>query len=95
MTDHEAIDAGASAPPIEADADALERAESDAAAEAAAVAPADPATAGGADEIDDVLTSNDYTVAFSPGQVAVGLAIVAGLVAFAVRRRRRARREDG
>ncbi|MDQ3128825.1 MAG: LPXTG cell wall anchor domain-containing protein [Chloroflexota bacterium] len=40
---------------------------------------------------DDVLTANEYSVAFSPGQVAVGLAIVAGLVGLIVRRRRRSR----
>ena len=34
-------------------------------------------------------SSAEYTVAFSPRQVAVGLAIVAGLVAIALRRRRR------
>jgi len=40
-------------------------------------------------------TSVDYTVAFTPRQVAVGFAILAGLVAFALNRRRRKRpRED-
>lgn len=38
---------------------------------------------------DDVPTANEYSVAFSPQQVAVGLAIVAGLVGLIVRRRRR------
>ena len=38
---------------------------------------------------DDVPTSADYSVAFSPRQVAVGLAIVAGLVAVLAARRRR------
>jgi hypothetical protein len=33
-------------------------------------------------------SSADYTVAFSPRQVAVGLAIIAGLVAIAIRRHR-------
>ena len=33
-------------------------------------------------------TSAEYTVAFSPRQVAVGFAIVAGLVAIAIRHRR-------
>jgi hypothetical protein len=33
-------------------------------------------------------SSADYTVAFSPRQVAVGLAIVAGLVAIAISRHR-------
>jgi hypothetical protein len=40
------------------------------------------------DELDGP-TSNDYSIAFSPRNVAVGLAIVAGLVAFAARRHRR------
>ena len=34
-------------------------------------------------------SSADYSVAFSPRQVAVGFAIVAGLVAIALSRRRR------
>ena len=34
-------------------------------------------------------SSAEYSVAFSPRQVAVGLAIVAGLVAIALRRRKR------
>jgi hypothetical protein len=33
-------------------------------------------------------TSAEYTVAFSPRQVAVGFAILAGLVAIAIRHRR-------
>jgi hypothetical protein len=37
----------------------------------------------------------EYAVAFTPRNVAVGLAIVAGLVAFAVSRRRRRSDEDG
>ncbi len=36
-------------------------------------------------------SSLDYSVAFSPRQVAVGFAIVAGIVALAVTRRRRRR----
>ena len=36
------------------------------------------------------LTSADYSVAFTPRNVAIGLAIVAGIVAFALRRRRSA-----
>jgi len=36
-------------------------------------------------------TSVDYTVAFTPRQVAVGFAILAGLVAVALSRRRRKR----
>ena len=35
------------------------------------------------------LTSADYSVAFSPRNVAIGLAIVAGLVALVASRRRR------
>lgn len=34
-------------------------------------------------------SSADYSVAFSPRNLAVGLAVVAGLVAFAASRRRR------
>jgi len=71
-------------------------AEADAAIEAAAEARPDHAAT---DETsDDALSSADYSIAFSPRNVAVGLAIVAGLVAFAASRRRRkgrARREDG
>ncbi|MBA2720372.1 MAG: hypothetical protein H0U52_14205 [Chloroflexi bacterium] len=37
---------------------------------------------------DDIPTPNEYSVAFSPRNVAVGLAIVAGLVGLLVRRRR-------
>ena len=77
--------------------DVLERAESDAAAEAAAAPPpAQPA----ADSLDgtagdeDALTSNDYSVAFSPRQLAVGMAIVAGLVAVVAARRRHRKRTD-
>ena len=76
----------------------LHRAERDAEAEAEAAA--DAAVERQAlldnDEADDPLTSNDYSVAFTPRNVAVGLAIVAGVVAFAAsRRHRRSRREDG
>ena len=39
----------------------------------------------------DSPSSAEYTVAFSPRQVAVGFAIVAALVAIAIRRRRRGR----
>jgi hypothetical protein len=74
--------------------DALARAEVEAAAEAEAAAGAGggAATAEGA-AAPDGLTSADYSTAFSPRNLAVGLAVVAGLVAFAARRRR-ARRED-
>jgi hypothetical protein len=41
-----------------------------------------------ADSGPDALTSADYSVAFSPRNVAIGLAIVAGLVALAASRRR-------
>ena len=65
----------------------------DAAREAAADAAADAAAARDNDEF-DVPSSADYTVAFSPRQVAVGLAIVAGLVAVVAARRRGKRRSD-
>ena len=61
-------------PTLDPGADALTRAEADAAAEAA---------------IDAHPSSADYSTAFSPRNVAVGLAIVAGLVAIAARRHRR------
>jgi hypothetical protein len=53
--------------------------------------------ANAADAFDQTPTSADYSTAFSPRNVAVGLAIIAGLVAFVASRRRRtrARREDG
>jgi hypothetical protein len=38
-------------------------------------------------------SSAEYSIAFSPRNVAVGLAIVAGLVAIAARRHRRGRRD--
>jgi len=64
-------------------------------AEAAADAAADTQAAIDNDEL-DAPTSADYSVAFSPRQVAVGLAIVAGLVALvAARRRRGGRRQEG
>jgi hypothetical protein len=40
-------------------------------------------------------SSADYSVAFSPRQVAVGFAIVAGLVAIALSRRRRRDKPTG
>jgi hypothetical protein len=72
------------------DPDDLDRAERDAEAEAEADADAavDRQALVDNDELDDALTSNDYTVAFSPRQVAVGLAIVAGLIAVVAARRR-------
>jgi hypothetical protein len=48
-----------------------------------------------ADESFEGPSSAEYSIAFSPRNVAVGLAIVAGLVAFAVRRRRRSTRTEG
>jgi hypothetical protein len=53
--------------------------------------------ANAADAFDQAPTSADYSTAFSPRNVAVGLAIIAGLVAFVASRRRRkqSRREDG
>ena len=80
------------------DDDALTQAERDAAADARADADADAAAdaaeaiANGEDP-DATNASADYSVAFTPRNVAVGMAIVAGLVAFAVSRRRR--RRDG
>ena len=75
------------------DPDDLDRAERDAEAEADAVADAavDQRALVDNGELDDALTSNDYTVAFSPRQVAVGFAIVAGLIALVAARRRRKR----
>ena len=93
--------------PTEIETEALEQAESDAAAEAAAIAPpaadakADaaleaPAVAQAAGD-DDAAgpTSADYSTAFTPRNVAVGLAIVAGLVALAASRHRRKRDAGG
>ncbi|HET9614562.1 MAG TPA: hypothetical protein VFP22_07100 [Candidatus Limnocylindrales bacterium] len=40
------------------------------------------------------LTSADYSVAFSPRNVAIGLAIVAGIVGVAIGRRRRRTRAN-
>ena len=58
-------------------------------ARADALADAEDAIANGEDP-----TSAEYSVAFTPRNVAVGLAIVAGLVAFAVSRRRRGRADE-
>ena len=68
-----------------------------------ALEPAEERAAGAADapdEADDAFrdtpTSADYSTAFSPRNIAVGLAIVAGLVALvASRRRKQSGREDG
>jgi hypothetical protein len=70
-------------PTLDPGADALTRAEADA---AAAAAEADAAAEAA---IDAHPSSADYSTAFSPRNVAVGLAIVAGLVAIAARRHRR------
>ena len=72
----------------------LDRAERDAAAEAEAAADAaiDRQALVDNDELDDGPSSAEYSVAFTPRNLAVGLAIVAGLVAFAASRRRRRRR---
>ena len=60
--------------------------------EAAAVARTPAAGAADAAGTDgSTPTTAEYTVAFSPRNVAVGLAIVAGLVGLLVRRRRRGR----
>ena len=72
------------------DDDEMTQAEREAAAEARADAEADAAEAIANDEEP---TSAEYSVAFSPRNVAVGLAIVAGLIAFAASRRRRRREE--
>jgi len=57
--------------------------------EAPAGAPVDPEVAAPATTDDPSTPSSaEYTVAFSPRQVAVGFAIVAGLVAIAIRHRR-------
>ncbi len=73
-----------------ADSNAAVDADSDADSDAAV----DAAAAGDNDELEG-LSSADYTVAFSPRQVAVGLAIVAGLVAVLAGRRRGRRRSGG
>ena len=82
-TDAGTTDAGATG----AD-EALARAETEAAAEAAAVGPEVDQSPGG---IDEPVTSTEYSVAFSPRQVAAGFAVVAGLIALVVARRRRRR----
>jgi hypothetical protein len=86
----------AAAESVSAAAAEAQAAEADAAIEAAAEARPDQVATN--ESVDEGLSSADYSIAFSPRNVAVGLAIVAGLVAFAASRRRRkgrARREDG
>ena len=88
-----AAEAAAIAPPAAVESDpaagADAAAEADAALEAAAVAQA----AGDDDAAGP--TSADYSTAFTPRNVAVGLAIVAGLVALAASRHRRKRDAGG
>ena len=76
----------------------LEQAEHEAASESAteAAAAAEAAEDAAVDlqalldnDEGDIPTASEYSVAFSPRNVAVGLAIVAGLVGLLVRRRRR------
>ena len=52
--------------------------------------PSEPAATDSGESGPPPLTSADYSVAFSPRNVAIGLAIVAGIVAFVLSRRRRA-----
>jgi hypothetical protein len=80
------------APPVAADAEEPAVAPVDAAAAPvdAAAAPVDEGAAAEPDAgAPSSPSSAEYTVAFSPRQVAVGFAIVAGLVAIAFRHRRR------
>jgi hypothetical protein len=72
----------------EAEADAKADAEAEAENDEVPTAPAADADEATAADDTSTPTSAEYTVAFSPRQVAVGLAIVAGLVAIAVRRRK-------
>ena len=68
----------------------LDRAEAEAAEDARVDAQAAADNEEGPDlDAGEPLTAADYSVAFSPRNVAIGLAIVAGVVAFAMRRRRR------
>ena len=81
-----AVDAAAAAADMAAGADAAD-----------GVAAAAPVESAAPDDTDDSgsPSSAEYTVAFSPRQVAVGFAIVAGLVAIAISRRRRGRKPAG
>lgn len=74
------------------DQEGLERAESEAATEGAR---ADVSTTSDGADDPDAPTSAEYSIAFTPRNLAVGLAIVAALLAFAVRRRRGRRRRLG
>ena len=79
----------------DAGGDELEGAEREAADAAEAVAASDAAAREdppeAVDPTDDTPSSAEYSIAFTPRNLAVGLAIVAGLVALVARRRRRAR----
>ena len=78
--------------------EAVAAADVDAAADDAdGVAAAGPVESAAPDDTHDSASpsSAEYTVAFSPRQVAVGFAIVAGLVAIAISRRRRGRKRPG
>jgi hypothetical protein len=66
------------------DGSGLDQAEREAAAEAREESGLPPA-----DDEPTPVSSAEYSTAFSPRNVAVGLAIVAGLIAFAASRRRR------
>ena len=69
----------------------LAQAEQEAASESQAEAAEDAAVDLQAlldNDEDDIPTANEYSVAFSPRNVAVGLAIVAGVVGLIFRRRR-------
>jgi len=59
-----------------------------------ATTPADRGGQASTDAEDSRPSSADYSLAFTPRQAAVGFAIVAGLIAFALGRRRRRRRSD-
>jgi hypothetical protein len=73
----------------------LEQAERDAETEAEAASDAAEDRQALVDNDEpDVPTANEYSIAFSPRNVAVGLAIVAGLIAVAAARRRGRKDED-
>jgi hypothetical protein len=63
--------------------------------EAADDAPVGAEVAEAAGDDPSTPSSAEYTVAFTPRQVAVGFAIVAGLVAIAIRHRRSRDRKPG
>jgi hypothetical protein len=88
MTDPDELDRG------ERDAEAEAEAASGAASDAATDVATDARELPDNDELADPLTTNDYSVAFTPRNVAVGLAIVAGLVAVVAARRRGSHRGE-